>query len=220
MPASWKCPQCGLVNFAADSACKRCGTIAQTAQATQPPQTTPSSAGIVLEDGYVLPPPPQIGGIWRDRSTLVMTKDASLPDYCVKCDAPANGFRLKRRFSWHHPALYLLLLIAWLIYLILAMVLRKQATVFLGLCQEHYQKRRNLLVVGWAAFGLSFIAIVAGLANNYGGIALLGLLGFLVSIIWLAFVARTVIVKKIDDQFVWLSGINENFLARFPPLQQ
>ena len=188
-------------------------------QINQGPPSSPAAAGIVLEDGYVLPPPPQTGGIWRDRSTLVMTKDASLPDYCVKCDAPANGFRLQRRFSWHHPALYLLLVIAWLIYLILVMVLRKQATLYLGLCHEHYQKRRNLLAAGWAAFALAFIAIVAGIASEYIGVAMLGVLAALVSAIWLVFVARVVNVKKIDDQFVWLSGLNENFLARFPPLQ-
>lgn len=216
MPASWDCPQCGLFNFASDSSCTRCGALPKVNQG--PPPRQPTVAGIVLEDGYVLPPPPQIGGIWRDRSTLVMTKDASLPDHCVKCDGPANGFRLKRRLSWHHPALYLLLLMAWLIYLILALVLRKQATVYVGLCQKHYQRRRNLLVVGWTALAIFFIAIVAGIASDYGGIAVLAFFGFVLSIVWLAFVARTVIVKKIDDQFVWLTGINEKFLARFPPL--
>jgi hypothetical protein len=107
---------------------------------------------------------------------------------------------------------------AWLIYLILALVLRKQATVYVGLCQKHYQRRRNLLVVGWTALAIFFIAIVAGIASDYGGIAVLAFFGFVLSIVWLAFVARTVIVKKIDDQFVWLTGINEKFLARFPPL--
>ena len=103
MPASWKCSQCGLVNFASSESCKRCGVLGPIGQVQQPQ----APAGIVLEDGYVMPPPPSFGGVWRDQSTLVMTKDATLPDYCVKCDAPANGFRLKRNLSWHEPALYL-----------------------------------------------------------------------------------------------------------------
>jgi hypothetical protein len=69
------------------------------------------------------------------------------------------------------------------------------------------------------AFALAFIAIVAGIANDYIGVAMLGVLAVLVSTIWLALVIRVVNVKKIDDQFVWLSGLNENFLARFPPVQ-
>jgi hypothetical protein len=188
-----------------------------------PPPAAP--VGIVLEDGYVMPPPPGLppeltGGTWREGSTLVMSKDASLPDYCVKCDAPANGFRLKRNLSWHHPALFLLLLIAWLIYLILAMALRKRAIVYLGLCQEHYQKRRNLLIAGFIALVAAFALMFGALASDYPLAALLGLLGILASAIWLAFVARVVTVKKIDDRFVWLRGINENYLARFPALPQ
>ena len=212
MEASWKCPQCGLVNFAADASCKRCGALAQ------PPM--PASAGIVLEDGYVMPPPPVTGEIWRERSTLVMTKEATLPDRCVKCDAPANGFRLKRQLSWHHPALFLLLLIAWLIYLILAMVLRKKATVYLGLCQEHYQRRRKMLTVGFIILGVALISMIVALASEYPGFGLLGLLIVLATIIWLAFVARVVNVKKIDDRYVWLTGIHEKYLARFPSLPE
>ncbi len=187
--------------------------------------TPAAPVGIVLEDGYVMPPPPGpptplTGGIWREGSTLVMSKDASLPDRCVKCDAPANGFRLTRRLSWHHPALFLLLLLAWLLYLILALVLRKQATVALGLCQEHYERRKKLLTVGWVMFALGLISPVVGFSTDYPGIGLLGILLLLGSIVWLSLVTRVVIVKKIDDHFVWLNGINKNYLERLPPLPQ
>src|SRR5882762_3300178 len=124
MMTSWKCAECGLVNFTSETNCKRCGATAVTAGIEAPSPPT----GIVLEDGYVLPPPPTIGGIWRDSSTLVMTKDASLPDRCVKCNAPANGLRLKRRLAWHSPVLYLLIVLAVLIYVILAGILSKRAT--------------------------------------------------------------------------------------------
>ena len=215
MHASWKCPQCGLVNFASEPSCKRCGAPPQL-QA----QPAPATVGIVLEDGYVMPPPPMTGGIWREQSTLVMTKDATLPDRCVKCDAPANGFRLRRQLSWHHPALFLVLFVAWLIYFILAMALRKRATVYLGLCHEHYQRRRNFLAVGFAVLSLTFVSVPLAFAWEYPAVGVLALFGFLASIIWLAFAARVVTVKKIDDRFVWLTGVNENYLARFPSVPQ
>ena len=225
MPASWTCSHCGLVNVASDQSCKRCGAfVPGVGQGSDgPPLATP--VGIVLEDGYVMPPPPGppphlSGGTWREGSTLVMSRDASLPDYCVKCDAPADGFRLKRNLSWHHPALFLLILLAWLLYLILAMVLRKRATVYLGLCREHYEKRRTFLIAGFVTLAVSFALIVGAIAWEYPAIALLAVLGILASAIWLAFVARVVTVKKIDDQFVWLNGINENYLSRFPHLPQ
>ena len=225
MQASWKCSHCGLVNVASDQSCKRCGAfVPGVGQGSDgPPLVTP--VGIVLEDGYVMPPPPGppphlSGGTWREGSTLVMSRDASLPDYCVKCDAPAGGFRLKRNLSWHHPALFLVILLAWLLYLILAMVLRKRATVYLGLCREHYEKRRTFLIAGFVTLAVSFALIVGAIAWEYPAIALLAVLGILASAIWLAFVARVVTVKKIDDQFVWLNGINENYLSRFPHLPQ
>ena len=215
MPTSWKCAECGLVNFASEANCKRCGAAAAGADVYGP---TPP-AGIVLEDGYVLPPPPAVGGVWCDKSALVMTKDASLPDRCVKCNAPANGLQLKRRLSWHHPMLYLLIFVALLIYLILAVVLRKRATVYLGLCAEHFQRRRKLLAVGWILLAIGLISPVVAFANDYPALGLLGLLVLIISIIWQISVARVVTVKKIDDRLVWLGGINRNYLAQLPPWQ-
>ena len=215
MPSSWKCAECGLVNFAADANCKRCAAARDSTgvPANPPPQ------GIVLEDGYVLPPPPTIGGVWRDDKTLVMTKDASLPDQCVKCNAPANGFRLKRNLSWHHPAFYLVILVAWIIYLVLAIALSKRATVYLGLCAEHTQRRRNFLILGWAMLAIGLLVAFVAFVNEYPGIGALGLLIFLISVFWLVIVSRVVKVKKIDDRYVWLTGIDANYLAKLPNLQ-
>jgi hypothetical protein len=216
MSTSWKCAECGLVNFAADLNCKRCGAAAAAAGV----QTTPLPTGIVLEDGYVLPPPPSTGsGVWRDGKTLIMTKDASLPDQCVKCNAPANGFRLKRNLSWHHPAIYLVILVAWIIYIVLAIALSKRATVFFGLCTEHYNRRRGLLIVGWIMLALGLITPVVAFSNNYPEVGLLGILLLLVSVFWLVFASRVVKVKKIDDRLIWLTGIDPNYLAQFPPWQ-
>src|SRR6185503_14036738 len=152
MSPSWKCPACGVVNFASDANCKRC-QAANPQTSVQP--VAPS--GIVLQDGYVMPPPPDSAGIWREDNTLVMTKDASLPDQCVKCNAPAHGFRLKRNLSWHHPAIYLVIIVAWVIYLVLAIALSKRATVYLGLCAEHVKQRKNLLIAGWSMLAIGLI---------------------------------------------------------------
>src|SRR6266446_5069294 len=56
---------------------------------------------------------PQIvpgGDVWQDRGLLVIRKGAVLPDRCVKCNAPAEGYRLKRNLAWHQPAIYLTIL--------------------------------------------------------------------------------------------------------------
>ena len=214
MNASWKCAECGLVNFAASTNCKRCGAAVATSGVPAQPQPT----GITLEDGYVLPPPPT-GGVWSDKSTLVMVKEAPLPDRCVKCNAPANGLRLRRSLSWHHPVLYLLIFVGVLIYVILASVLGKRATVYVGLCAEHFQRRRKRLAIGWILFvgGLFFPPIA--FANDYPLMGVLGLTVFLFSLIWLIAVSRVVTAKKIDDRLVWLNGVNSAYLSQLPPWQ-
>src|SRR5713101_6006591 len=214
MTTPWKCAECGLINFASENNCKRCGA-AVTAGVEAPPPLT----GIVLEDGYVLPPPPAIGGIWRDKSTLVMTKDASLPDRCVKCNAPANGVRLKRKLAWHYPVLYLVIFFAVLIYVILAALLSKRATVYLGLCEQHFQRRRKQKAIGWLLLIIGVVVPILAIAYDYPVLGLLGFAVFLFATIWLVLVSRVVVVKKIDDHLVWLNGINSDYLAQFPAWQ-
>jgi ribosomal protein L40E len=214
MTTSWKCTQCGFVNFTSATNCKRCGAVAVSVA-----YVPPAPVGIVLEDGYVMPPPPSTCGAWRDKSTLVMTKDASLPDRCVKCNAPANGLRLKRKLAWHHPVLYLLVFGAALLYVIIAAVLSKRATVYLGLCAEHFQRRRKRIAIGWLLLVAAIVGVPAAIAYDYPMVALLAVAVFLFSVVWLIMVARVVTVKKIDDRFVWLKGINSNYLSQLPPWQ-
>ena len=213
MPESWKCPECGLVNFASDANCKRCrASNSQTAlKADTPP------AGIVLEDGYVLPPPPQ-AGVWQEGKTLIMDKHAFLPDYCVKCNAPANGLRLRKRLRWHHPLLYLLVIPGVLIYAFVATFLSQQATVEFGICADHKRRRRIIWGIGLALLIIGLIMPFAGLANESGGVAGIGFLILLVAIVWLVMASKFVNVKKMDERFVWMTGVNQGFLAHFPAL--
>jgi hypothetical protein len=211
-----KCPQCDLVNFATATQCKRCGTLF-----TQNLSSAPGSnlQGFVLEDGYVLPAPPSVGlpttGVWRDRSTLVMSKDAQLPDRCVKCNAFTTG-RLRRKFSWHHPAIYILIVVAWLIYLIVAMIVRKRATVFLGLCEEHSAKRRTYIWITWLLALGGLAGFVLAIAANDGTPALIGALLFLTAIVFGVITTRVTYPSKIDDRFVWLKGFNAEYLNQLP----
>jgi hypothetical protein len=209
--SSLKCAQCGLVNFATDEVCKRC-------QAPLGPNVVHSSSqGIVLSDGYVLPPPPSFGtsGVWRDRATLVMTKDAQLPDRCVKCNVPTTG-RLRRRLSWHHPAIYLIILVALLIYLIVAMVTRKSATVELGLCEEHLAKRRRNIMISWGLSLLGLAGLILGAVIEDGTVAFLGFLALVAGIIFAIVAVRLVTPAKIDDKYVWLRGVNQDYLNELP----
>jgi len=210
---SVKCPNCGLVNFATETNCKRCAVPLQNLS----PAPGYQSQLVVSQDGYVFPPPPAFGNVWQKNAILIFSKEASLPERCVKCNMPTDGPGLKRKLSWHHPALYLLILGGLLLYAILATVLSKRATVFLGMCEEHRRKRRNGMLIGWALFLGGVILAVVAVANNYNSVMLLCFVMIVGGLIWLIIAARSVSVKKIDDQFVWLRGINREYLQMLPP---
>ncbi|MGH9970507.1 MAG: zinc finger Ran-binding domain-containing protein [Pyrinomonadaceae bacterium] len=219
--SSIKCKECGLVNFATDAICKRCGT-SLLINSSPIPEPASETSRPVTEDGYVLPPPPSVGfypnnpGVWRDKSTLVMSKGAPLPDRCVKCNEPAHGQRLKRKLSWHHPALYIVIFVALLIYLIIAMILRKTATVEVGLCEVHMAKRRKALLVTWLLVIIGVLGIAGSFVAEDGTYALIGFLFLLAGIIYGVVAARVVAPAKIDDRFVWLKGINKDYLNALP----
>ena len=210
--SSIKCPQCGLINFSTDATCKRCGVqLTSTAFKSSPTQ------GIVLEDGYVLPPPPATpgSGVWRNGAKLVMSRDAELPPRCVKCNVPTH-LRLKRKLSWHHPALYLIILVALLIYFIVAMVLRKSATVEIGLCDEHQAKRRRNVWITVTLVIVGLLGFVFAIGFEDGMYLLMAFGALIAAMIYGIAVARVVAPAKIDDRFVWLTGVNKQYLDELP----
>lgn len=179
-----------------------------------------SPQGIVLEDGYVLPPPPTVGmsgsGVWRDKSKMVVSKGAQLPDRCVKCNAPAPGAKLKKKLTWHHPAIYILIFVALLIYLIVAMIVRKAVTVELGLCEEHMAKHRRNVFITWLLILLGVCGFVMAVIVGDNNFLLAGILLILAGIIYAVVAVRIVTPAKIDDKFAWLKGVNKDYLDELP----
>jgi hypothetical protein len=219
--ASLKCSNCGFVNLATDVSCKRCGT--PLAQGSLPPPDAyyPQSqtSQPASEGAYVFPPPPSAGlqgGVWRNESMLVMSKDAALPDRCVKCNRPANGQRLKRKLYWHNPIYYIFVFGGVLLYFIVAMFVRWQATVNVPLCETHRARRRYLLIAGWLLFLLGIAIFIIAIASNELIFAPVGMLAIFVAFILLVASARTVLPVKMDDRFVWLKGINKDYLNQLP----
>ena len=162
-------------------------------------------------------PPPTHGlpTIWQSKSVLVMTKQAPLPDRCVKCNAPTHH-RLKRNLSWHHPALYILIVGGFLFYLLLALLLRKTATISVGLCETHSASRKRDIFITWMLVLLSLGSFYFAVAADEMNLLLVGVILFLGAVIYGIIKARVVAPQKIDDQYVWLTGVNANYLKQFP----
>jgi hypothetical protein len=192
------CPMCGEDNFPNAVACEYCG------------ETLSGGAGAWPSRG-----------LWREGKTLVMEKNAELPNRCVKSNV-ATELRLKRRLSWHHPALFLLIFGCGLIpYIIVALIVRKQATIQIGLSDEWFAKRRRATLLGWgvvlAAIGLLVVGINLADKGQSGGFVILGAVLFgLFGAIFGLLNARMVSPKRITKTHVWLNGVCPEYLEAFP----
>jgi hypothetical protein len=161
---------------------------------------------------------PPAGQAWRANRQFVARVQTPLPDRCVCCNAPANGYRLKRQLSWHPPVYYALLLAGPLIYIIVALFASRKAVIQVGLCSKHRWRR------GWGMLTAT-IAILAGVAlidafTASGAQAwVLLILGLLVlggGIVVGARVDGVVSSARIDNEHIWLRGAKEPFLASLP----
>lgn len=167
------------------------------------------------EQPYYPPPTHGLNTIWRSNALLVMTKQASLPDRCIKCNAPTTT-HLRRKLQWHHPALYLLIVISILVYAVVAMVVRKTAVVRVGLCKEHFESRKLSMII---TVLLAFVGMLSVGAAVQLETPILGVIGFglvIAAAVYGTTTIRVIAPTKIDEHFVWIKGVNVDFLQEFP----
>ena len=155
--------------------------------------------------------------LFREGNCIVMAQKAVLPDRCVKCNAPAYGRRLKRRLFWHPPLYFLLVLVSPLVYIIVALIVRKTATIEIGLCDRHRQARVFAIIAGWFAVAL---AVTASIATGDPMIIVISALAALIVLIWAAVVAAVVAVKRMEHEFLWVSRAGRKFLDSLPTQDQ
>ena len=161
-------------------------------------------------------PPVTAGGMWRSNRQLVTRSETPMPDRCVKCNAPANGFRLKRQLFWHHPAIYVLVLISVLIYAIVALIVRKKAMLHIGLCAAHRTQRKRTIAGCWLGALLGLGALIAGIGGADWVIGLVGAVVLLAALIVGAVRGGVVSAAKIDKNIVRVKGVCPDFLASLP----
>lgn len=162
-------------------------------------------------------------GVVRDGKLLVVQRghESQLPDgACVRCGAPAVE-TMKKTYSWHSPVLYVLILVSLLVYVVVALIVRKTMKLQCGLCAAHAQRRFRLIVAGWATFAAAVVVAAGGLAWDmnpglvWGGFSLL----FVASLVLAVIVSRAVVLpKKITKDRGSFTGAGEDFLSQFPAM--
>ena len=156
--------------------------------------------------------------IWRKGNKLVMRVDAILPDRCVKTNQPANGNRLTRSLLWSNPFLMAFLFVLGPIgYLVIWCCAAKSATITMGISKKALRKCRIDSVVGFCIFLIGIgLFVLAVLNMDYPALFIFGLT-FLIGGLALGIGnANIVSVTRITKEYVWLKGINKDYLAEFP----
>lgn len=230
-PNAVECPACGIVYARFGASARR---PAETGAFAPPPAASVSEISNTAVNPYAPPradlrnqiespihSAPVSGGVWRTGDVLVLQKGAALPNRCVVCNGPA-AVQWPKKLYWHHPGIYLLVLLNLLVYAIAALAVRKKAELVIPLCAEHDQKRRNAVSLSWL-IALGGILLMAGsctqLESNEGlfvGILLFGLLVVLSALV-VGSKGNPVLPKKIDDYYVWLKKVHSSYLASLPP---
>jgi hypothetical protein len=154
-----------------------------------------------------------------DGDKLIVPQGGVLPvNICIKCGAPANGKPLKKRLGWHTPWLYILIL-SPIIYVIVALIVRKQMLLAIPLCDEHAARRKRMILLGWglAVAGIASVIILANVSSDAAGIGVLLLFvllfaGLIVGVIG----AKVITPTHIDASYGSFSGACRAFLDQLP----
>ena len=171
---------------------------------------------------YASPRMPGGYGVWRQGDRVVATRESDLGDACVKCGAAADGWRWNKTVYWHEPWLFVLIFFpGLLIYLIVALALRKSAKVSAGLCPAHRARRNRGLMIATALTILGAGGIVGGIVvsaesrrgGEWGVLGVLAGFALLIAAVVVAnTMARVLTPKKIDAHYAWYGGAGEGYL--------
>jgi hypothetical protein len=134
---------------------------------------------------------------WRLDKKLVARINAPFPDRCVKCNAPANGFRLQRDF-------------------IFVLGAHKRAVIQIGLCKKHRAQHKLGVIIGWSSVALGLILFFGGAAISSGITALCGMAVLIVFGLIAAVLSTTVTPTKITVEEILISGVHRDFLDDLP----
>jgi hypothetical protein len=156
-------------------------------------------------------------GCWRDGKIVVVPVGEDLPHRCIYCNQDAVSPIKQRKVYWHHPAWYILVLVAILLYAIVAMAVRKKALVSPGLCARHLGRKRAYVWVGWSSLAL-WIGLLFWSAGSNVHVSAMPLIvtGLILLSLVMLFAARTVTAARITDDEVRLRGCGKAFLDSLP----
>jgi hypothetical protein len=153
---------------------------------------------------------------WRDGKKVVAHSKTSLPARCYKCNEAVETPPMTRKLYWHPAFYYLLLFFNILVYAVVAMIVRKRATLDIYLCDQHRQRRKYFIIGGWSGAILGIILVCVGVVMNTGWLIVLSLVVLAAAMIVGIAGAQLARPSKIKGETIWLTGSGKEFLASLP----
>ena len=183
-----QCPQCRLASTHVEARCRRCN--AELAQ--------------------------QGSDVWRRGKRLVARKGAGLPHRCVRCNGPGDGAPFVKEVTYV-PLWAYLLIVLWLVpFLIAVMIIQKKTTLTISLCADHRERRRRAKIALISSLiGAPALWVLAAYQGSTG-LAWLGVLVVVVGVTWAIWGMRMIAATKMDDHFVRVTGVSQDFLETLP----
>ena len=158
-------------------------------------------------------------GAWRDDKTLVITHQATLPDRCAVCNAPAEGTTVKKTLFWHTPMLLPLLVlfpIGIIIYGVLAALFKKTMPVSMPLCTKHQRRRTIIGITGLLMLPAFPIFAAVGLSISEPMLIPPGILLSLAGIVVLIIGRNELWPTRITETYAYIRGANAEWLDTLP----
>ena len=155
----------------------------------------------------------------RRGSLLVVRRGAGLPAICVKCGQPATSEPLTSNYTWHTPWLYLVILLGVLIYVILALIVRKKFELSVPLCQAHREQQQRRKLVGLGLFIGPIVAAIFLSGYIPEGYGVWWALAIVITSLSGAFYFDSAIVLRpayIGDHEAHFKRAGEPFLSQLP----
>jgi uncharacterized membrane protein len=183
-----------------------------------------------------------VGCIWRDGKKVVIPRNSPLPDRCVFCNQPANGYRVNRTYRWQHPAILSpLLLLLFLPFtekalnnapvalvlaaaiavavvvavVVISFIFSRWSKTAIPLCPRH--RKRRVISIAAALSGVAVaIAIFSSGISKLSPLFVFALILAPASLMALIIANRLIAPTRITRTHVFLNGASEAFLAELP----
>ncbi len=183
--------------------------------------------------------------VWQQGRYLVFDRDVALPHRCYICNQATNQ-RLQYKVTWTHPMVIVMFFvmlfgmgvfadllhhatlnsdvqaIVFILYLIVMLSLifiKRRFKVSIGICEQHYQKRRNLTITAWLGFITSIVLFFLATYGQSFELLMLALgifLGTLGVAIWAS--QFNIRARKIEPRLICLTGIKKSYLNSLSPM--